>query len=174
MKNLNENMGGKIEIEFQDWLDEMNDKDYPERLTLETVIEYSQNTLRGGKNKGGKIEIEFQDWLDMMYKDYPKIETLETVIEYSQDTLRDYDLDDWVPQGQSTSESKKIESFDLKKYLAEGRLTKDDNFTKNERLIQFIKDINSLRRTYMNDIRDNALILDSIDTLNNLIQKEIK
>tara|TARA_R100000657_G_C4640484_1_gene86516 strand:+ start:77 stop:913 length:837 start_codon:yes stop_codon:yes gene_type:complete len=112
MGNLNENMGGKIEIEFQDWLDEMNDKDYPERLTLETVIEYSQNTLRGGKNKGGKIEIEFQDWLDMMYKDYPKIETLETVIEYSQDTLRDYDLDDWVPQGQSTSESKKIKKME--------------------------------------------------------------
>ena len=84
MKDLNENMGGKIEIEFQDWLDEMNDKDYPERLTLETVIEYSQ------------------------------------------DTLRDYDLDDWVPQGQSTSESKKMEDFDLKKYLAEGRLLKEE------------------------------------------------
>ena len=70
MGNLNENMGGKIEIEFQDWLDEMNDKDYPERLTLETVIEYSQ------------------------------------------DTLRDYDLDDWVPQGQSTSESKKIKKME--------------------------------------------------------------
>ena len=87
MKNLNENIGGKIEIEFQDWLDTMNDKDYPERLTLETVIEYSQ------------------------------------------DTLRDYDLDDWVPQGQSTSESKKMKDFDLKKYLAEGKLLKE---TKHE------------------------------------------
>ena len=84
MKNLNENIGGKIEIEFQDWLDTMNDKDYPERLTLETVIEYSQ------------------------------------------DTLRDYDLDDWVPQGQSTSESKKMKDFDLKKYLAENKLLKED------------------------------------------------
>ena len=84
MENLNENVGGKIEIEFQDWLDTMNDKDYPERLTLETVIEYSQ------------------------------------------DTLRDYDLDDWIPQGQSTSESKKIEDFDLKKYLAENKLLKED------------------------------------------------
>ena len=67
-----------------------------------------------------------------------------------------------------------MENFDLKKYLAEGKLTEDDNFEKNERLIQFIKDINSLRRTYMDDIRDNASILDIIDTLNNLIQKEIK
>ena len=67
-----------------------------------------------------------------------------------------------------------MNDFDLKKYLAEGRLTEDNNFEKNERLIQFIKDINSLRSTYMDDIRDNALILDSIDTLNNLIQKEIK
>ena len=84
MENLNENVGGKIEIEFQDWLDTMNDKDYPERLTLETVIEYSQ------------------------------------------DTLRDYDLDDWIPQGQSTSESKKMEDFDLRKYLAENKLIKED------------------------------------------------
>ena len=84
MENLNENVGGKIEIEFQDWLDTMNDKDYPERLTLETVIEYSQ------------------------------------------DTLRDYDLDDWIPQGQSTSESKKMEDFDLRKYLAENKLLKED------------------------------------------------
>tara|TARA_B100000900_G_C20473934_1_gene672548 strand:- start:823 stop:1026 length:204 start_codon:yes stop_codon:yes gene_type:complete len=67
-----------------------------------------------------------------------------------------------------------MNDFDLKKYLVESRLTEDDNFEKNERLIQFIKDINSLRRTYMDDIRDNALILDSIDNLNNLIQKEIK
>jgi len=67
-----------------------------------------------------------------------------------------------------------MKEFNLKKYLAEGRLTEDNNFEKNERLIQFIKDINSLRSTYMDDIRDNALILDSIDTLNNLIQKEIK
>ena len=37
MENLNENVGGKIEIEFQDWLDTMNDKDYPERLTLEQL-----------------------------------------------------------------------------------------------------------------------------------------
>tara|TARA_R100000657_G_C4638138_1_gene84622 strand:- start:124 stop:357 length:234 start_codon:yes stop_codon:yes gene_type:complete len=67
-----------------------------------------------------------------------------------------------------------MKEFNLKKYLSEGRLTEDNNFEKNERLIQFIKDINSLRSTYMDDIRDNALILDSIDTLNNLIQKEIK
>ena len=67
-----------------------------------------------------------------------------------------------------------MNDFDLKKYLVESRLTEDDNFEKNERLIQFIKDINSLRSTYMDDIRDNALILDSIDNLNNLIQKEIK
>ena len=67
-----------------------------------------------------------------------------------------------------------MKEFNLKKYLSEGRLTEDNNFEKNERLIQFIKDINSLRSTYMDDIRDNASILDSIDTLNNLIQKEIK
>ena len=67
-----------------------------------------------------------------------------------------------------------MNDFNLKKYLVENRLTEDDNFEKNERLIQFIKDINSLRSTYMDDIRDNALILDSIDNLNNLIQKEIK
>jgi hypothetical protein len=67
-----------------------------------------------------------------------------------------------------------MKDFNLKKYLAESRLTEDDNFEKNERLIQFIKDINSLRSTYMDDIRDNTLILDSIDNLNNLIQKEIK
>ena len=67
-----------------------------------------------------------------------------------------------------------MKEFNLKKYLSEGRLTEDNNFEKNERLIQFIKDINSLRSTYMDDIRDNALILDSIDNLNNLIQKEIK
>mgnify|MGYP001446971218 CR=1 FL=1 len=67
-----------------------------------------------------------------------------------------------------------MNDFNLKKYLVENRLTEDDNFEKNERLIQFIKDINSLRSTYMDDIRDNALILDSIDNLNSLIQKEIK
>ena len=98
MENLNENIGGEIENEFQDWLDMMyTDKDYPEIETLETVIEYSQNTLRRRKNKGGKIEIEFQDWLDEMNdpkgKNYPKMETLETVIDYAQDTLRDYRAD---------------------------------------------------------------------------------
>jgi len=47
MENLNENIGGKIEIEFQDWLDMMyTDKDYPEIETLETVIDYAQDTLR--------------------------------------------------------------------------------------------------------------------------------
>jgi hypothetical protein len=65
-------------------------------------------------------------------------------------------------------------NFDYKKYLAEGKLTEDDNFEKNERLIQFIKDVNSLRSTYIDDIIDSNEILDSIDTLNNLIQKEIK
>ena len=67
-----------------------------------------------------------------------------------------------------------MDNFDLKKYLAEGKLTEDDNFEKNERLIQFIKDVNSLRSTYIDDIIDSNEILDSIDTLNNLIQKEIK
>jgi hypothetical protein len=66
-----------------------------------------------------------------------------------------------------------MNDFDLKKYLAEGKLTEDDNFEKNERLIQFIKDVNSLRSTYIDDIIDSNEILDSIDTLNNLIQKEI-
>ena len=47
MENLNENIGGQIENEFQDWLDMMyTDKDYPEIETLETVIEYAQDTLR--------------------------------------------------------------------------------------------------------------------------------
>ncbi len=67
-----------------------------------------------------------------------------------------------------------MNNFDYKKYLAEGKLTEDNNFEKNERLIQFIKDVNSLRSTYIDDIIDNQEILDSIDTLNNLIQKEIK
>ena len=66
-----------------------------------------------------------------------------------------------------------MDNFDLKKYLAEGKLTEADNFEKNERLIQFIKDVNSLRNIYIDDIRDNKEILDSIDTLNTLIQKEI-
>jgi len=67
-----------------------------------------------------------------------------------------------------------MDNFDYKKYLAEGKLTEDNNFEKNERLIQFIKDVNSLRSTYIDDIIDNKEILDSIDALNNLIQKEIK
>ena len=67
-----------------------------------------------------------------------------------------------------------MNNFDLKKYLAEGKLTEADNFEKNERLIKFIKDVNSLRSTYIDDIIDNKEILDSIDALNNLIQKEIK
>ena len=47
MENLNENIGGEIENEFQDWLDMMyTDKDYPEIETLETVIDYAQDTLR--------------------------------------------------------------------------------------------------------------------------------
>ena len=79
MKNLNENIGGQIENEFQDWLDMMyTDKDYPEIETLETVIEYAQDTLRDyradytvfesknrkmenlneGKNKKGKMTYE--------------------------------------------------------------------------------------------------------------------
>ena len=70
---------------------------------------------------------------------------------------------------------KKLESMlDGRDDLDEGKLTEDDNFEKNERLIQFIKDVNSLRSTYIDDIIDNNEILDSIDTLNNLIQKEIK
>ena len=67
-----------------------------------------------------------------------------------------------------------MDNFDYKKYLAEGKLTEDDNFEKNERLIQFIKDVNSLRSTYIDDIIDSNEILDSIDTLNNLIQNKIK
>ena len=47
MENLNENIGGEIENEFQDWLDMMyTDKDYPEIETLKTVIDYAQDTLR--------------------------------------------------------------------------------------------------------------------------------
>ena len=47
MEKLNENMGGNIENEFQDWLDMMyTSKDYPEIETLETVIDYAQATLR--------------------------------------------------------------------------------------------------------------------------------
>jgi hypothetical protein len=69
---------------------------------------------------------------------------------------------------------KKLESMlDGRDDLDEGKLTEDDNFEKNERLIQFIKDVNSLRSTYIDDIIDSNEILDSIDTLNNLIQKEI-
>ena len=64
MKNLNENIGGQIENEFQDWLDMMyTDKDYPEIETLETVIDYAQDTLRDYRadytvfeNKNRKME----------------------------------------------------------------------------------------------------------------------
>ena len=70
---------------------------------------------------------------------------------------------------------KKLESMlDGRDDLDEGKLTEDDNFEKNERLIQFIKDVNSLRSTYIDDIIDSNEILDSIDTLNNLIQNKIK
>jgi len=137
MKNLNENIGGKIEIEFQDWLDTMNDKDYPERLTLETVIEYSQ------------------------------------------DTLRDYDLDDWVPQGQSTSESKKMKDFDLKKYLAEGKLLKEDDLNEisrdaydrmeglaNENKLNELKDlIMILGEDWANEGFENGDIVDYLEAL---------
>ena len=77
MKNLNENIGGQIENEFQVWLDMMfTDKDYPEIETLKTVIDYAQDTLRDyradytvfeskkienlneGKNKKGKMTYE--------------------------------------------------------------------------------------------------------------------
>ena len=76
------------------------------------------------ENIGGKIEIEFQDWLDMMYtdKDYPEIETLETVIDYAQDTLRDYRADYTVFE----NKNKKMNDFDLRKYLAENKLLKED------------------------------------------------
>ena len=137
MKNLNENIGGKIEIEFQDWLDTMNDKDYPERLTLETVIKYSQ------------------------------------------DTLRDYDLDDWVPQGQSTSESKKMKDFDLKKYLAEGKLLKEDDLNEisrdaydrmeglaNENKLNELKDlIMILGEDWANEGFENGDIVDYLEAL---------
>jgi len=65
-------------------------------------------------------------------------------------------------------------------YVTEGKLNEvddfdgEDNFEKNERLIQFIKSIRALRNDYIDDIIDNQEILDSIDTLSQLIQKEIK
>jgi hypothetical protein len=48
MENLNEGMGGSIENEFQDWLDIMlSEKGYEDEIeTLETVIDYAQDTLR--------------------------------------------------------------------------------------------------------------------------------
>ena len=44
MENLNENIGGEIENEFQDWIDMMfTDKDYTEIETLKTEVA----TLKG-------------------------------------------------------------------------------------------------------------------------------
>ena len=43
---LKENVGGAVEIEFQNWLDEMSTKFEDEKITLQTVIEYAQEALR--------------------------------------------------------------------------------------------------------------------------------
>ena len=43
---LKENVGGAVEIEFQNWLDEMSTKFEDEKITLQTVIDYAQDTLK--------------------------------------------------------------------------------------------------------------------------------
>ena len=43
---LKENVGGAVEIEFQNWLDEMSEKFEDEKITLQTVIDYAQDTLK--------------------------------------------------------------------------------------------------------------------------------
>ena len=43
---LKENVGGDVEIEFQNWLDEMSTKFEDEKITLQTVIDYAQDTLQ--------------------------------------------------------------------------------------------------------------------------------
>jgi hypothetical protein len=45
-KTLNENVEGSIENAFQNWLDEMSTKFEDEKLTLKTVIDYAQYTLK--------------------------------------------------------------------------------------------------------------------------------
>jgi hypothetical protein len=45
-KTLNENVDGSIENAFQNWLDEMSTKFEDEKLTLKTVIDYAQYTLK--------------------------------------------------------------------------------------------------------------------------------
>ena len=42
---LKENVGGDVENEFQNWLDEMSLKFDDEKITLQTVIDYAQDTL---------------------------------------------------------------------------------------------------------------------------------
>ena len=67
-----------------------------------------------------------------------------------------------------------MDNFDLRKYFLKSKLNEDVTFARNERLIQFIEDVNSLRSKYLGDIIDNKEILDIMDTLNNYIQNEIK
>lgn len=43
---MQENVGGAVEIEFQNWLDEMSTKFEDEKITLQTVIDYAQDTLK--------------------------------------------------------------------------------------------------------------------------------
>ena len=43
---LKENVGGDVENEFQNWLDEMSLKFDDEKITLQTVIDYAQDTLQ--------------------------------------------------------------------------------------------------------------------------------
>ena len=42
----NKNIGGEVENEFQNWLDEMSEKFEDEKITLQTVIDYAQSTLQ--------------------------------------------------------------------------------------------------------------------------------
>ena len=43
---LKENVGGAVENEFENWLDEMSLKFDDEKITLQTVIDYAQDTLQ--------------------------------------------------------------------------------------------------------------------------------
>tara|TARA_Y100000034_G_scaffold134444_1_gene202901 strand:- start:1893 stop:2381 length:489 start_codon:yes stop_codon:yes gene_type:complete len=45
-KPLKENVGGDVEIEFQNWLDEMSTIYEDEKITLQTVIDYAKDTLQ--------------------------------------------------------------------------------------------------------------------------------
>jgi hypothetical protein len=175
MKNLNENMGGSIENEFQDWL---------------------YKTL---SNKGYDIENEFQDWLDIMisekgYED--EIETLKTVIgytsdkkvdlediiEYAQETLRDYDIDNWVPQtGGSTNESKKMENLNEGKkkkmsYMAElAEIDKQSAIVAMEAKIDKLAEMIEAKTTRLNMVSEDENLSELIDKRRvKEMQKEIK